>query len=151
MAIEELTGRSRVTVFPLEGLTVAYTTQSSDSRGLGDVAIMALTGPDSAQDSRRLWQLAADMLGERKGRQDAAKWLLIQCLRARMTNAPAHQEHVDAAWAAVLDTEVRLACLYANHERLRTGCLTLVGQAIPAAGASEPKAARGFLVPTSTL
>ncbi|WP_455353138.1 hypothetical protein [Streptomyces sp. SYSU K217416] len=148
MAIEELTGRSRVTVFPLEGLTVAYTTQSSDSRGLGDVAIMALTDP--AGDPRCLWQLAASMIGARKGRQDAAQWLLIQCLRARMTTAPAHQDHADVKWTAELDTTVRLASLYANHETLRTGCLTLVGQAIPAAGASEPKAARGFLIPAAT-
>ncbi|MET9060042.1 hypothetical protein ABZX99_19735 [Streptomyces antibioticus] len=38
MALTELRGVGRVTVFPLEDLTVAYTTRSGDGRGLGEAA-----------------------------------------------------------------------------------------------------------------
>ncbi|MGW6459744.1 hypothetical protein ACWF94_28090 [Streptomyces sp. NPDC055078] len=132
-----LTGCGRLTIFPLEGLTVAYTTQSGDARGLGDIAIVAVTGPDTVTgpDSAtgqgtatgdQLWRLAASMYAQVPSGQTQARWILTQCARARMVRAAAYRELADAPWSADLDREFRLDDLFANHTVLRTGSLALV-------------------------
>ncbi|MCP3818140.1 hypothetical protein NLX86_08440 [Streptomyces sp. A3M-1-3] len=120
MATTELAGRSRVTVFPLEGLTVAYTTQSSDARGLGDVAVVGVIAPDTATGDH-LWRLAASMFTNPPPGQAQARWILTQCSRARTVKAPAHQDLPDAKWSAPLGREFGLDALFANHMVLRTG------------------------------
>ncbi|MCP3821957.1 hypothetical protein NLX86_28860 [Streptomyces sp. A3M-1-3] len=124
MATTELAGRSRVTVYPLEGLTVAYTTQSSDSRGLGDIAIVGVIAPDTAT-GEHLWRLAASMFTNPPTGQVQARWILTQCTRARTVRAPAHRDLTDTKWAAAVKSEVQLDSLFANHETLRTGRFTL--------------------------
>jgi len=61
VSLTELTATSRVTVFPLESLTVAYTTQSSDERGLGDIGLVSVV--DERSDGDELWRLARDLGG----------------------------------------------------------------------------------------
>ncbi|MEU2433059.1 hypothetical protein ABZ611_26815 [Streptomyces sp. NPDC007861] len=123
-ATERLTERTRVTVFPLEGLTVAYTTLSSDSRGLGDIAVVAVTAPDTATGDH-LWRLAQDMFTNMPSEQQQARWILTQANRARIVNAPTYQDLPQTMWTAGLTRHFRLDGLFANHEILTTGRLTL--------------------------
>ncbi|WP_406001111.1 hypothetical protein [Streptomyces sp. NBC_00829] len=113
-----------MTVFPLECLTVAYTTQSSDSRGLGDVAIVGVIDPDVATGDH-LWRLAATMYTNPPTSQTQARWILTQCNRARTVNAPAYRDLPDAKWTGDLTREFHLDALFANHTSLRTGRLTI--------------------------
>lgn len=119
-----LSACSRLTVFPLEGLIVAYTTQSSDSRGLGDVAIVGVTDPGNATGDH-LWRLAASMYTNPPPGQTQARWILTQCTRARTVKAPAYRDLPDAKWAGALTREFRLDALFANHAILHTGRLTI--------------------------
>ena len=116
--------RSRLTVFPLEDLTVAYTTQSSDSRGLGDIAVVGVVEPDNATGDH-LWRLAASMYANPPTGQVQARWILTQCTRARIAKAPSHRDLPDARWTGVLSREFRLDALYANHATLLTGRLSV--------------------------
>ncbi|WP_328677518.1 hypothetical protein OG905_25450 [Streptomyces sp. NBC_00322] len=116
--------RSRLTVFPLEGLTVAYTTQSSDSRGLGDIAVVGVVEPDNATGDH-LWRLAASMYANPPTGQVQARWILTQCTRARMVRAPAYRDLPGAEWTADLNREFHLDELFANHAILRTGRIAI--------------------------
>ncbi|AWK08798.1 hypothetical protein DDQ41_07545 [Streptomyces spongiicola] len=120
--------RSRVTLFPLEGLTVAYTTRSGDARGLGDIAIVAVTAPDMnpAAAGAALWLLARTSWAGTPGEQQQARWILTQAVRARIVRAHDHQDLPDAKWTADLDRPFRLDALFANHETLLTGRLTVL-------------------------
>ncbi|MGW7363611.1 hypothetical protein ACWGI8_09315 [Streptomyces sp. NPDC054841] len=120
-------GRSRVTLFPLEGLSVAYTTQSSDERGLGDIAIVAVTAPhaDAKAAGNALWALARSMYANEPTKQQQARWILTQASRARMVSAPSYRDLPDAEWTAELDRPFALDGLFANHDMLITGRLTL--------------------------
>lgn len=119
-----LSARSRLTVFPLEGLTVAYTTQSSDSRSLGDIAVVGVTEPDTAT-GEHLWRLAASMYNNPPTSQTQARWILTQCTRARTVKAPTYRDLPDAEWTGDLNREFHLDGLFANHAILRTGRLTI--------------------------
>ncbi|MFF3457986.1 hypothetical protein ACFYXH_27420 [Streptomyces sp. NPDC002730] len=119
-----LSARSRLTVFPLEGLTLAYTTQSSDSRSLGDIAIVGVIESDSATGDH-LWRLAASMYTNPPTGQTQARWILTQCTRARTVKAPTYRDLPDAKWTADLMRELHLDALFANHAILRTGRLTI--------------------------
>ncbi|MGC5342245.1 hypothetical protein ACPXCE_09135 [Streptomyces sp. DT24] len=123
-ATQRVTGRSRITLFPLDGLTVAYTTRSSDSRGLGDVAIIGVTAPEGATGVH-LWRLAAGMYTNPPPAQTQARWLLTQCGRARMVRADDHHDLPDTRWTGELDRAFPLDALFANHTSLRTGRLVL--------------------------
>ncbi|WP_329217739.1 hypothetical protein OG352_16300 [Streptomyces sp. NBC_01485] len=116
----ELTASSRVTVFPLEDLTVAYTTQSSDARGLGDIGLVTIV--DEQSDGDELWRLARD-LGGRPQSSDQARWILTQASRARVVNA--YTTLLDAKWTAHISRRFELDALFANHELLMTGRITL--------------------------
>ncbi|WP_405597988.1 hypothetical protein OG741_15060 [Streptomyces sp. NBC_01410] len=119
-----LSARSRITVFPLEGLRVAYTTQSSDSRGLGDVAIVGLIDRGTATGDH-LWRLAASMYTNPPTSQTQARWILTQCTRARTVKAPSYRDLTDTRWTGDLTREFPLDGLFANHAILRTGRLTI--------------------------
>ncbi|MFD9222884.1 hypothetical protein ACFWDI_23385 [Streptomyces sp. NPDC060064] len=119
-----LSARSRLTVFPLEGLTVAYTTQSSDSRSLGDIAIVGVIESDTATGDH-LWRLAASMYTNPPTGQTQARWILTQCTRARAVRALSYRDLPDAKWTGHLTREVQLDGLFANHDILRTGRLTI--------------------------
>ncbi|HET6359947.1 hypothetical protein [Streptomyces sp.] len=119
-----LSACSRITVFPLEGLTVAYTTQSSDSRGLGDVAIVGLIDPGTATGDH-VWRLAASMYTNPPADQTQARWILTQCIRARTVKAPSYRDLPDTKWTGALTREFHLDALFANHTVLRTGRLTI--------------------------
>ncbi|WP_262005229.1 hypothetical protein [Streptomyces sp. FIT100] len=123
----EIKGRGRVTVFPLEGLTVAYTTQSSDERGLGDIAVVAVTEPhtDALAAGAALWVLARNAWERASNSQEQARWIITQAMRARMIKAHPYEDLPDVEWAAELTRHFRLDGLFANHEILTTGRLTL--------------------------
>ena len=121
---ELLSARSRLTVFPLEDLAVAYTTRSSDSRGLGDIAVVGVVEPDHAPGDH-LWRLAASMYANPPTNQTQARWILTQCVRARTVRASGYQDLPDAKWTGDLTREVRLDALFANHTVLRTGRLSI--------------------------
>jgi hypothetical protein len=118
--LTELTATSRVTVFPLECLTVAYTTQSSDSRCLGDVALVTVVQDSGYGDE--LWHLARD-LGGRNSAGDQARWILTQANRARIVAA--YEDLPGATWSAYLHRRFVLDALFANHEVLMTGRISL--------------------------
>jgi hypothetical protein len=122
--LEAVRAQSRLTVFPLHGLTVAYTTQSSDPRGLGDIAVVGVVEPDDAT-GEHLWRLAASMFTNQPTAQAAARWLLTQCARARMCRAPDQRDLPGAKWTAELDRTVHLDTLFANHDIVRTGRLVI--------------------------
>ncbi|NUK07552.1 hypothetical protein HRW18_05890 [Streptomyces lunaelactis] len=116
-----LSARSRLTVFHLEGLTVAYTTQSSDSRGLGDIAIVTVVAPDSSTGDH-LWRLAASMFTNPPPGQTQARWILTQCTRARAVKAPTYRDLPDAYWphagvALEIDSRVWPVRVGAGQER----------------------------------
>ncbi|WP_432158899.1 hypothetical protein [Streptomyces sp. bgisy153] len=116
MPLIELTATSRVTVFPLEGLTVAYTTQSGDERGLGNIAVVALVDKHGG-NADELWWLARD-LGGRNGVQEQARWILTQASRARMVRSG---DRPDTTWTAYIQRRFELDALFANHDVLMTG------------------------------
>ncbi|MGY4740885.1 hypothetical protein [Streptomyces sp. ATMOS53] len=120
MSLTELTATSRVTVFPLDNLTVAYTTHSSDTRGLGDIGLVTVV--DEQTDGNELWQLAYD-LGGRPQVSDQARWILTQASRAR--TVAAYTNLPDAKWTAHIHRRHELDTLFANHELLMTGRITL--------------------------
>ncbi|MEH0544618.1 hypothetical protein ACWGH3_23610 [Streptomyces sp. NPDC054884] len=120
MSLTELTATSRVTVFSLDHLTVAYTTHSSDSRGLGDIGLVAVV--DEQSDGEELWRLARD-LGGRPQSPDQARWILTQASRARVVTAYANLP--DAKWTAYIRRRFELDALFANHEVLMTGRIAL--------------------------
>ncbi|MEU0370657.1 hypothetical protein ABZ070_10390 [Streptomyces sp. NPDC006283] len=122
--LEVVSAVSRLTVFPLHGLQVAYTTQSSDRRGLGDVGIVAVLEPASAS-GEHLWRMAESMYSNPPTGQTAARWILTQCTRARMCRAPAHRDLPEAKWTAELDRTFHLDGLFANHDIIRTGRLVI--------------------------
>ncbi|WP_241662321.1 MULTISPECIES: hypothetical protein [unclassified Streptomyces] len=122
MSLTEFTATSRVTVFPLECLTVAYTTQSSDSRCLGDVALVTVV--EDSGDGDELWHLARD-LGARNSPGDQARWILTQANRARIVAA--YKELPGVTWTAHVHRRFVLDALFANHEVLMTGRIALSG------------------------
>lgn len=136
MPLTELTATSRVTVFPLEALTVAYTTQSTDQRGLGDIGLVTVV--DEHSDGDALWRLALD-LGGRTADQERARWILTQASRARMVNA--HANLPNATWTAYIRRRLDLDALFANHEVLMTGRIALSD--LRAVSAVEKTARRG--------
>jgi hypothetical protein len=121
MSLTELTAISRVTVFPLESLTVAYTTQSSDERGLGDIGLVTVV--DEESDGEELWRLARDLGGRTHG-GDQARWILTQASRARMVKA--YTDLPDAKWSAHIRRRIVLDALFANHDVLMTGRIALL-------------------------
>ncbi|MET8025096.1 hypothetical protein [Streptomyces avermitilis] len=123
MSLTELTATSRVTVFPLESLTVAYTTQSSDERGLGDIGLVTVVGEHS--DGDELWRLARD-LGNRTHDGDQARWILTQASRARMVTT--YRDLPKATWTAQIRRRCELGGLFANHDVLMTGRIALRDQ-----------------------
>lgn len=122
MTLTELTATSRVTVFPLESLTVAYTTQSSDRRGLGDIGLVAVI--DEQSEGEELWRLARDLGGRTLG-EDQARWILTQAGRARMVNTYANLP--GETWTAYVRRRFELDVLFANHDVLLTGRIVLSG------------------------
>lgn len=122
MSLTELTATSRVTVFPLAGLTVAYTTHSSDTRGLGDIGLVTVV--DEQADGDELWRLAQDLGGRTHG-GDQARWILTQASRARMVRT--YTDLTDAEWTAHIRRRFELDALFANHEVLMTGRIELPG------------------------
>ncbi|WP_051827474.1 hypothetical protein [Streptomyces bicolor] len=136
MSLTELTATSRVTLFPLEDLSVAYTTQSSDKRGLGDIGLVAVV--DEYSDGEELWRLARD-LGGRTAEGDQARWILTQASRARMVNAYANLP--DATWTAYIRRRLELDALFANHGVVLTGRIAL--SSLRAVLAVEMTAPRG--------
>jgi hypothetical protein len=120
VSLTELTATSRVTLFPLDHLTVAYTTHSSDPRGLGDIGLVTVV--DEHSDGEELWRLARD-LGGRTQSPDQARWILTQASRARVVTA--YADLPDAKWTAYVRRRFVLDALFANHEILVTGRITL--------------------------
>lgn len=120
MSLTDLTAKSRVTLFPLEGLTVAYTTQSGDERGLGDIGLVTVV--DEFSEGEELWRQARD-LGGRVSAQEQARWILTQASRARMVRS--YRDLPDTAWTARIRRHFELDALFANHEFLMTGRMTL--------------------------
>ncbi|MFH9858506.1 hypothetical protein [Streptomyces sp. NPDC017202] len=123
MSLTELAATSRVTVFPLETLTVAYTTQSGDRRGLGDIGLVTIV--DEHGDGDELWRLARD-LGGRAQEGDQARWILTQASRARTVRA--YMDLPVAQWTAYIRRRFVLDALFANHEVLMTGRMILPGR-----------------------
>jgi len=119
----ELAAVSRVSVFRLEGLSVAYTTYSSDARGLGDVGVVAVLD-DEVSEGWELWKLA-ERLGGRNALQEQARWILTQAGRARVAGAA--RELPGAAWEAVVGRRHELGALFMNHEVLVTGRMRVAG------------------------
>ena len=124
MPLTELTATGRVTLFPLEGLSVAYTTQSSDERCLGEIGLVAVV--DEHSDGEELWHLARNLGGRNYG-QDQARWILTQAGRARMVKSSAYGDLAGITWTAHVRRRLQLDTLYANHEVLMTGRITWAG------------------------
>ncbi|MFF2211405.1 hypothetical protein [Streptomyces antibioticus] len=120
MFLTELRGVGRVTVFPLEDLTVAYTTRSGDGRGLGEVGVVGVVG--GRGDGEELWRLAQGLGGRGHG-QEAARWILVQASRARVVAA--FTDLRDVTWTAYVRRRFVLDALFANHEVLVTGRMEL--------------------------
>ncbi|MEV6544831.1 hypothetical protein [Streptomyces sp. NPDC051665] len=120
MPLTELTATSRVTVFPLEALTLAYTTQSSDDRGLGDIGLVAVV--DVLSEGEELWRLARN-LGGRNNDVDQARWILTQANRARVVAA--YTDLPRTTWTAYIRRRIALDAFFANHDVLLTGRISL--------------------------
>ena len=120
MPLTELTATSRVTVFPLEALTIAYTTHSSDQRGLGDIGLVTVV--DELSQGDEIWRLARD-LGGRTNDADQARWILTQASRARIVAA--YTDLPYTTWTAHIRRRFELDALFANHDILMTGRITL--------------------------
>ncbi|MFJ9250221.1 hypothetical protein [Streptomyces sp. NPDC101776] len=127
MPLTVLTATSRVTVFPLEGLTVAYTTQSSDERGLGDIGLVTVVGKEGREgdqdDGDALWQLARGLGGRTNG-GDQARWIITQASRARTVRA--YTDLPCVKWTAHVNRRFELDALFANHDILMTGRIALM-------------------------
>ncbi|KUO02007.1 hypothetical protein [Streptomyces caeruleatus] len=135
MPLTKLTATSRVTVFPLEALTVAYTTQSTDQRAMGDIGLVTVV--DDHSDGDALWRLASD-LGSRTADQDRARWILTQASRARMVNA--HTDLPNATWTAYIRRRLDLDALFVNHDVLMTGRIALFApRAVSAVESDSPE------------
>ncbi|MFI1165305.1 hypothetical protein ACH4UM_17245 [Streptomyces sp. NPDC020801] len=115
MSLTELSATSRVTLFPLESVTIAYTTQSGDQRCLGEIGLVAVA--DGRSDGDELWRLARD-LGRRFTEDDQARWILTQASRARIVKS---DDLPNAVWTAYIRRCFPLSALFANHEVLMTG------------------------------
>jgi hypothetical protein len=109
-------------VISCRGLTVAYTTQSSDQRCLGDIGLVTVV--DASGDGEELWRLAYD-LGGHQQRQAQARWILTQASRARTVNA--YTDLPGATWTAYIRRRFELDSLFANHDVLMTGRMVLPG------------------------
>ncbi|WP_316754084.1 hypothetical protein [Streptomyces herbicida] len=120
MSLTELPATSRVTVFLPDSLTVAYTTQSSDERCLGDIGLVTVVSEQS--DGEELWRLALD-LGGRTGEGDRARWILTQASCARMVAT--YRDLPNATWMAHIRRRFDLGALFANHGVLMTGRIVL--------------------------
>ncbi|WP_399885492.1 hypothetical protein ACGH7X_14810 [Streptomyces sp. BBFR51] len=127
MSPTELNASSRVTLFSLNHVAVAYTTRSSDERALGDIGLVAVV--DAGGNGDELWRLARD-LGGRTTPQEQARWILTQAVRARIVNLG---EGGIVAWTAHISRLFELSTLFANHDILATGRIVLSGQTVPAA------------------
>ena len=57
--------------------------------------------------------------------QTEARWILTQCTRARVVHAPSYRDLPGAKWTGDLTKEFRLDALFANHDVLRTGRITI--------------------------
>ncbi|MGV9554972.1 hypothetical protein [Streptomyces sp. NPDC003522] len=129
MSATELTATSRVTVFPLDALTVAYTTRSGDERGLGEIGLVAVVGRhrdgDGDGDGEELWGLAREV-GGRAQEGEQARWILTQASRARVVGAGA--DLPDVRWTAYIRRRFVLDTLFANHDVLVTGRMILPGR-----------------------
>ncbi|MGW8948834.1 hypothetical protein [Streptomyces sp. NPDC055709] len=106
---------------------MAYTTQSSDERGLGDIGIVAVTDPhtDGVAAGNALWSLARSMWARKTNSQEEARWILTQASRARVVKAPSYEDLRNVDWNAELTRRFQLDELFANHDVLCTGHLTL--------------------------
>ncbi|WP_217566684.1 hypothetical protein [Streptomyces sp. GbtcB7] len=124
MPLTELTATSRVTVFPLESLTIAYTTQSSDERCLGDIGLVTVV--DEQGDGDELWRLARDLGGRNSGGEQA-RWILTQASRAR--TVASYRNLLAATWTAYIRRRFELDALFANHDVLMTGRIALLSLA----------------------
>ncbi|MFI2432449.1 hypothetical protein [Streptomyces sp. NPDC018957] len=100
---------------------MAYTTHSSDQRGLGDIGVVAVLGGQG--DGDELWSLAHD-LGGRAQAQDQARWILTQASRARMVKS---DDRPDVMWTAYIRRRFELDALFTNHDVLMTGRIRLGG------------------------
>lgn len=100
--------------------TVACTTHSGDSRGLGDIGLVTVV--DEQAYGEELWRLARD-LGGRTHVPDRARWILTQTSRARVVTA--YTDLPDAEWTAHVRRRVVLDALFANHDVLMTGRIAL--------------------------
>ncbi|MGK5549493.1 hypothetical protein ACSNOH_32915 [Streptomyces sp. URMC 127] len=116
----ELSGTSLVTVFSLEGHTIAYTSQSSDNRGLGDIAVIGVTSPPDTGET--LWRLAREFCRARDLPDDHARWIITQASRARMIGS----YEPPGRWTATLSRRYELPGLFSNHDVLLTGVITFV-------------------------
>lgn len=115
----ELRASSRVTLFSLDRLPVAYTTRSTDERELGDIGLVAVVDANSNGDE--LWRLSRD-LGGRSTPEEQARWILTQAVRARIVNSG---DVGSVKWTAHISRRFELGMLFANHEVLTTGRITL--------------------------
>lgn len=115
----ELSGTSRVTVFPLEGHTIAYTNRSSDSRGLGDIAVIGVTDPQGTGEA--LWRMAREFCRAKDLSDDHARWIITQAFRVRMTGS----YEPPGTWTATISRRYELPGLFSNHDVLLTGVIKL--------------------------
>ncbi len=138
MPLAELTATSRVTVFPLEGLTVAYTSQSSDERGLGDIGLVTVVGEQG--DGEELWRLARDLGGRTTG-QEQARWIITQASRARVVTT--WTDLPRASWTAYIRRRFELDALFANHDVLMTGRIALWEPGLVPGGDTQSRAGGG--------
>ncbi|MFH9606888.1 hypothetical protein [Streptomyces sp. NPDC017448] len=123
-------GKSRVTVFPLGDVSLAYTSWSSDSRGIGDVGIVALLLVEEEEEEQpegQVWKVIERLWGRRAPEREVAEWLLMQALRCRVVHSARYRDLPDAEWTAELSRQVHLGRVFTNHEVLATGSLRLVG------------------------
>jgi hypothetical protein len=65
------------------------------------------------------------MFANEPSNQAAARWILTQCTRARICRAPSHRDLPVTKWSGRFDRIVRLDALYASHETMRTGRITI--------------------------
>ncbi|WP_338683706.1 hypothetical protein QD712_24990 [Streptomyces acidiscabies] len=115
-----LTATSRITLFPLDTLSLAYTTHSSDPRCLGDIGVVAVLH-DEQSTGDELWKLA-QQLGGRSNPHEQARWILTQAFRARLAGVG---NRPGTVWTAVVGRRHELGSLFANHEVLVTGRMAL--------------------------
>lgn len=116
MPLETLSSTSRVTRFQIDAIECAYTTYSSDSRGLGDIGIIGPVSPDAAETGSVMWQLATRYCSERAQIWNHAEWIITQARRVAILQAPAVMP-----WTVHIGRTHAMGTLYANHETLKTG------------------------------